>query len=156
MAPIQIGDESLPLNEWAERSGIPLATLQDRIKQGYTGQGILIPTKVWWSLPQMAEAQAKDQYEAAIRKMIVAPIPQFRFNILVELCREVGLGVFQKSALRRNISRGNHGFAVKLNSEGHPEPGSLASYVGPQGTRRGSWMINAADRVRRWGDPRET
>lgn len=53
----------------------------------------------------LADAEPRHDYEKVIRKMIKVEILQFRFDIIVELYTDIGLGVFKPSALRSNLSQ---------------------------------------------------
>lgn len=109
----------------------------------------------WDNLPLLQNAEARDQYEKVVRKMITNEIAQFRFDIIVELCRDIGLAAFKGSALRRNLSRGSFYRAVAVDKCNVPLEGGLLSYGGPQGTLDWEWMKRRADQVRRWQNPLE-
>lgn len=155
MTKITIGDETLTAAEWETRSGVPAETISERHLLGYVGPVLLLSKRDWRYMDALADAEPEDAYEKVIRKMIKAEIPQFRFDIIVELCRDIGFGVFKPSALRRNLSRGNQRCATMTNSQGIPVEGGLLSYYGPKGKPRGSWMVQRADQYRRWGSPFE-
>lgn len=152
---LTINGDTLHINEWAEKAGISTYTIKQRLTDGYSGEALLISNRDWRRLESLDDALPADEYEKAIRKMIKSEIPQFRFNIIIELCREIGHGVFKASQLRRNLSRGSMGRAIACDAHNVPLPGSLWDFTGPQGTHRMSWMIRRADQVRRWQSPVE-
>lgn len=143
------------LDDWEKLSGVSADTIKDRHLLGYVGDVLLLSRREWRLMDDLADAEPTDDYEKVIRKMIKAEIPQFRFDIVVELCRDVGLGVFKPSALRRNLSRGNQRSAVAVNNWNEPVDGGLLSYYGPKDKSRWSWMEKRADQIRRWGTPYE-
>ena len=152
---VTIGCDTKTLEEWERDSGVPAYAIKQRIDQGYIGTALLIPVKQWRRMDEVQDAEPRDQYEKVIRRMIKNQIAQFRFDIIVELCRDIGIAAFKSSTLRRNLSRGSFRLAVAVDRENVPLDGGLLSYSGPQGTLRWSWMIKRADQVRRWQNPLE-
>ncbi|KAA9010935.1 lysozyme [Sphingobium limneticum] len=155
MTRITINGELRTLEDWEKESGVPADTIKERHLLGYSGSILLLSKRDWRLSDDLADAEPADDYEKAIRKMIKAEIPQFRFDIIVELCRDIGLGVFKPSALRRNLSRGNQRSAVLTNTMNEPADGGLLSFYGPKGKPRMSWMKERADQWRRWQTPYE-
>lgn len=153
MGKITINDEAKTAEEWEAQSGVPADTINQRHLLGYVGDVLLLSKRDWRLSDALADAEPADAYEKVIRKMIKAEIPQFRFDIVVELCKDVGLGVFKPSALRRNLSRGNQRFATLVNTQGLPVNGGLWSFYGPKDKPRMSWMMKRADQVRLWQNP---
>lgn len=153
MTRITINGTLKTLEDWELGSGVAAQTIKDRYLLGYAGDILLISKREWRLMDELADAEPKDDYEKAIRKMIKAEIPQFRFDIIVELCRDIGLGVFKPSALRRNLSRGNQRSAVLITTMNEPVEGGLLSYYGPKDKPRMSWMKDRADQWRRWRTP---
>lgn len=156
MTRITISDEIKTAKEWEAVCGVPAETIAARHMLGYYGRILLISKREWRLMEALADAEPADDYEKAIRKMISAEIPQFRFDIVVELCRDVGLGVFKPSLLRRNLSRGNQRCAILVDSWNEPVAGGILDFYGPKDKPRGSWMIKRADQFRRWQSPFET
>lgn len=155
MSKITINDETKTADEWEKESGVPADVILSRHMLGYTGNVLTISQREWRLRDDLANAEPRDAYEKVIRKMIKAEIPQFRFDIIVELCRDVGLGVFKPSALRRNLSRGNQRCATLVDSWNVPIAGGLLTFYGPKDKPRMSWMIERADQFRRWQSPFE-
>lgn len=152
---ITINGITQSLEEWEEQSGVPGYTIKHRIDQGYDGTALLIPVRAWRDMDRLQDAIPRDQYERAIRRMIKNEIPQFRFDIIVELCRDIGHGGFKTSALRRHLSRGSFRLAVAVDKDGVPLKGGLLSFAGPQGTLNMEWMRRRADQCLRWQNPLE-
>ena len=155
MGKITINGETKSAPEWEAQSGVPADTISQRHSLGYVGDILLLSKREWRLMDALADAEPRDDYERNIRKMIKAEIPQFRFDIIVELCRDVGLGVFKPSPMRRNLSRGIQRCVTLVNTQGLPVAGGLLSFYGPKGIPRGSWMVRRADQFRRWGTPDE-
>lgn len=139
--------------QWQKQSGVRGSFIDERLREGYAGSALLIPQKQWKRLDALDEAEPKDAYEKAVRKMIKADIAQFRFDIIVELCRDIGLGAFKSSMLRRCLSRANFRYPVAVDNWNVPVDGSLWSFNGPKGKPRMSWMLKRAEQAERWVSP---
>lgn len=119
--------------------------IKARSDAAYKGSALFQSAVMWDNHPALQPARPQSEFEWKVRKMIKADIPQFRFDILVEVAKKVGLGVFQKSSLRKQLTKGNWGYAIR-------EEGLLA-FNGPGGNVRLSWMRDCADWSRRWQNP---
>lgn len=133
--------------EWAEITGIPVATIKERHKQGYAGEALFISPLRWRRIAALQPAVPKNDYERMVRKRIIVDIPQFRFDILVEVSQKVGMKVFNGCELKKQVNKSNWAYAVT--------DGGLLAFGGPNGTQRWDWMVQCADWVRRWQNPLE-
>lgn len=150
MTQIHHNGEIRTADEWAKDPAInphklKSAVIKARKEEAYAGAALFRSAVVWDNHPALQPARPQSEFEWKVRKMIKADIPQFRFDILVEVAKKVGLGVFQKSSLRKQVTKGNWGYAIR-------EEGLLA-FNGPGDPVRLSWMRECADWCLRWQNP---
>ena len=152
---ITICGEAKDANEWAAQSpnNPPASVIIERFLKGYTDTALLVSVKRWNAAPKLRDAVPRDEYEAKLLSYLATSIPRHRFDVLVQLSKEIGLRAFRCSALRKNISKGNMAYAL----------GDLGirRFWGPSGAntlplpeqRNFGWMKKRADMCRRWSDP---
>lgn len=145
MAQIYYDGDIRTEDEWAAIHGVKATVIRDRLEQAYAGKALFIPPRKWAQLKALRAAQAKNQYETQILKMLDKDIPQFRFDIMVELAQKIGMKAFRRCEVKKQVNKGNWTYATT-------ERG-LLSFYGPGDTPQWDWMLRAADWVRRWQDP---